>query len=80
MNETLKVMTKGDLMALLFTKEELGNVDAAFDHAHMKNRGGTVDSEDTFWYVTDYNDNFVFGKLVDMRVLAKSKNVNLETI
>ena len=73
-------MTKGDLMEKLFTKEELSNVDAAFPQEYMKSRGGTVDSEDSFWYVMDYNNGSVFGKLVDMRVLAKSKNINIEQL
>jgi len=73
-------MTKGDLMEKLFTKEELRNVDVAFDMANMKSRGGTIDSEDSFWYVTDYNDSSVFGTLVDMRVRAKTKGINLEAI
>ena len=64
-------------MERLFAKEELRNVDAAIPYECMKSRGGSVDSEDTFWYVMDYNDSTVFGKLVDMRVLAKLKNINI---
>lgn len=72
-------MTKGELMERLFTKEELIKIDTAIDIANLKSRSGEIRNEEAHWYVTNYNES-ALGSLVDMRVLAKSKGINLEAI
>jgi hypothetical protein len=57
-------------MKELFNKEQLKNIDASVPD-------GACPPDEYFWFVMDYNDSTVFGKLVDMRTLI-TKNSKLE--
>jgi hypothetical protein len=66
----MKYVTKGDLMDLIFTAAELRNIDVALPK-------GAVSADDTYFYVMDYNDESVFGRLVDMREEAATRGIKL---
>lgn len=68
-------MTKGDLMKLVFTKEELQNIDVAIPQELL---GVEVEHKHLQFYVFDYNDS-VLGRLVDMRKLAVERGIDIET-
>jgi len=58
-------ITKGALMKQVYTKEELGNIDASLPREIHLTYG-----VDAFFFVMNYNKN-VFGELEDMRKLIK---------
>lgn len=58
-------ITKGALMEQVYTKEELGNIDASLPREIHLTYG-----VDAFFFVMNYNKN-VFGELEDMRKLIK---------
>jgi len=61
--------TKGDLMKLIFTKEEQRNVDVAIPIQYW---------QEVPWYtVMDYNPPHGLGKLVDMLELAYERGITI---
>ena len=52
-------------------KPKLRNVDAAIPQNYISDG----DVANPFWYVMDYNDEPVFGRLTDLRIRAREKNV-----
>jgi len=58
--------TKGELMKLVFSENELSNVDASLPLA-------MVNVKDSFWMVMNYNNN-ALGELQDMRDILISNN------
>tara|TARA_R110002051_G_scaffold107023_2_gene179963 strand:+ start:650 stop:1144 length:495 start_codon:yes stop_codon:yes gene_type:complete len=58
-------ITKGALMEQVYTKEELGNIDASLPREIHLTYG-----VDAFFFVMNYNEN-IFGELEDMRKLIK---------
>lgn len=65
-------MTKGDLMKKVYTEEELGNVDSTIDIRDLQELQ-KKDKNARFWYVMDYNDSNVFGKLTHLGERYKEK-------
>lgn len=63
--------TKMDLMKALYTEQELRNVDTSFPIDFMHD--GTVDNQ--MWFVMDYNQDTIFGRLTDLRVRAAEQKV-----
>ena len=70
------INNKGDLMRLVFTKEELRNVDSAIPIECWKDVDTTIT-------VMDYNDrnecNRCFGKLTNLLELAYAKGIDIST-
>ena len=65
MNGIPECITKGALMEQVYTKEELGNIDASLPREIHLTYG-----VDAFFFVMNYNEN-IFGELEDMRKLIK---------
>ena len=57
--------TKGELMKSVYTKDELGNIDASLPREIHLTYG-----VDAYFFVMNYNEN-IFGELEDMRKLIK---------
>lgn len=68
--------TKGELMDIAYNgdKEKLRNVDCALPLDWTKENP----NQNTFWFVMDYNgEGSVFGRVRDLREVAKENNVHL---
>ena len=65
-------MNKGQLMKLVYSEEELRNIDAGLPIEYWK---GPNKLDNTYWYVMNYNEPNRMGKLEDMRVIAKERNI-----
>lgn len=63
-------MTKGDLMKMVYTEQELKNVDSAIP-MHL------WEGIDTAIHVMDYNNNGAFGELVNLKELAVKRNIKI---
>ena len=62
-------MNKGELMKVLYSKEELRHIDAGIPKECWKGRN-------TYYFVMNYNDSGAFGKLEDMRDIAKERELS----
>jgi len=65
-------MIKGMLMKLVYTSEELRNIDTGLPISLWKK------VDDTYYYVMNYNDRGVGGNLEDMREIAKERNIVID--
>jgi len=65
------LMTKGQIMKLVYTTEELRNIDSAIPM-------GCWDKIDTSVHVMNYNPPFSMGKLENIITEACSRGVNLK--
>lgn len=66
-----KINCKGDLMKLVYTEQELRNIDAAIPMELWQ-------EVDTATHVMNYNDKGAFGELEDMEVIAEQRNIKFE--
>ena len=64
-------MNKGQLMQLIYTGEELKNIDASLPINILS------ELDNIYYFVMNYNDS-VFGKLEDMRVISNQRDINIE--
>ena len=67
------VLVKGELMGMVYTHDELMNIDNALPQSFIEDN-----SVDDFWFVMNYN-NSIFGVIEDIRVVAKQRNINIES-
>jgi hypothetical protein len=61
-------LTKGEIMRIVFTEDELKNIDVNTPHEPENPRSW-------FWCVMDYNVQSVFGEIVDMRERARERGI-----
>jgi hypothetical protein len=68
-------MNKGDIMKIAYAnnEEKLRQVDVALPFDYTKNKS----REQTILEVTDYNDDHIFGKIVDLRKVAEQNGIKL---
>ena len=71
-------MTKGELMKLIYTADELKSIDPSLPLGWDVNFRDD-DRPDSYWFVMNYNDN-CFGCLEDMRLMANYKGVSSDEI
>lgn len=69
-------MNKGELMREVYTEEELRQIDSALPKEYWDGVNKDI-QVDTFYHVMNYNDNGAFGKLEDMRVIAKQRQIKI---
>ena len=63
-------MRKADLIILLFSKKERENIDTAIPIEFWE-------TNDPRYHIMDYNNNSIFGELVNLKELAQLKNINI---
>jgi hypothetical protein len=64
--------TKGELMKTIYTPDELKNIDAAIPIEIQKESNIL-----SYWLVMNYNQDKTFGRLENMKDIAKERNINL---
>lgn len=69
-------MNKGQLMKLVYTEKELRNIDAGLPKEYWDGKNKDI-QVDTYFHVMNYNHNRPFGKLEDMREIAKERSVDI---
>lgn len=64
--------TKGELMKIIYTPDELKNIDPAIPIEIQKESNIL-----SYWLVMNYNQDKTFGRLENMKDIAKERNINL---
>jgi hypothetical protein len=73
----MKKMNKGELMNLVYSEKELKNIDAGIPKEYWDGKNKEIQVE-TYFHVMNYNEPSTLGLLEDMRLIAKSRNIDLE--
>ena len=66
-------MTKIQVLKLIYSKDEIKNIDCSLPLTTYLNR---IPIHDHFFHVMNFNKN-IFGALQDIRSIAKNKNIKL---
>ena len=73
---TRSSISKGDLMKLAYTEEQLRQVDSAIPNGILDERG--IDNSEYWHYVMDYNNDRIFGRLTDLFDIIHDTNPVIE--
>ena len=71
-------MTKGELMQKLYSEEELKHIDSAIPKEYWDGVNKEIQVDNTYYFVMNYNGNGPFGRLDDMREIAKERKIDIE--
>tara|TARA_R110000851_G_scaffold202455_2_gene354204 strand:+ start:1069 stop:1335 length:267 start_codon:yes stop_codon:yes gene_type:complete len=72
-------MNKGELMKLVYTKDELSKgIDTAIPKAYWDGVNEEIQVDDTYYFVYNYNKPNTHGVLEDMRVISESRGINID--
>lgn len=70
-------MNKGQIMKAVYTEDELRNIDAGLPKPYWDGIEPNL-QVDTYWHVMNYNKPYTLGKLENMKLIAKERNIKLD--